>query len=179
MENRYFDYSLFQSPTERLLKKSQLTRKSTPVLPKKLTKTQKRILQAVIERGEIIGGSFAQKVLYPQARPFQDIDIISKNPQVSAEYISSKIKIPVSTIRGRHGKYVIKSKLSGKVLADIVPNTFYEKYIKAQGKIPYRKIKGVKVLREEVLYQEKKGAIRYGNPRIRQKNIADIKYLSE
>ena len=169
----------FQSPTERLLEKLQLTRKPTPSLPQKLTKTQARILQAAIERGEIIGGSFAQKVLYPQARQFKDIDIISKNPHMTAKYISSQIKIPVSTEPGRHGKYIIKSRLSGKVLADVVPTKFYEKYIKEYGKIPHYEIEGVKVLKEDILYREKKGAIRHGNPRIRQKNIADVKYLSQ
>lgn len=171
--------SMFQSPVERALKKLHLVKKPTPVLPQELTKTQARILQAAVERGEIIGGSFAQKVLYPQARQFQDIDIISKNPQISAYHISSKIKMPISVMPGRHGKYVIKSKLSGKVLADIVPSKFYERYIKQHSIIPHYNINGMKILREDVLYQEKKAAVRYGNPKIREKNISDVKYLSE
>jgi hypothetical protein len=169
----------FKSPTERFLEKLHLVKKPTPALPQKLTKTQARILQATIERGEIIGGSFAQKVLYPQARQFQDIDIISKTPQMSADYITSKLKIPVTTTPGKHGKYVIKSKLSGKVLADVVPSKFYEKYIKQYGEIPHYDINGIKILKEDVLYMERKNAIRYGNRNIRKKNMSDIKYLSD
>ena len=171
--------NMFKSKTERLLEKMKLAKKPSPTLPQKITKTQARILQAAIERGEVVGGSFAQKTLFPSSRKFQDIDIISKNPKETTAYIQSKVKVPTLAQMGRHGKYTIRHKTSGKVLADVVPSRFYEKYIRQYGEIPTYEVSGVKVLREDVLYREKLGAIKHGNPKLRTKILKDVKYLSE
>jgi hypothetical protein len=171
--------SLFKSKTERYLERLKLSKRPTPSLPQKITKTQARILQAAVERGEVVGGSFAQKTLFPKSRKFQDIDIISKDPRSTAEYIQSKVTIPTETFVGRHGKYTIKHKASGKVLADIVPSKFYDKYSKETGQIPHYDIGGVKVLKEDVLYREKLSAIKYGNPKLREKVLKDVRFLSE
>lgn len=170
---------MFKTRTERLLEKARLAKKPSPTLPQKMTKTQARILQAAIERGEVIGGSFAQKTLYPQSRKFQDIDIISTTPKQTAKYIQSKLKIPTIAEMGRHGKYTIKHKATGKVLADVVPSIYYKKYIKQYGEIPAYDVSGVKVLREDVLFREKLGAIKYGNPKLRPKILKDVQFLSE
>lgn len=169
----------FWKPRAREEIKATLKRKPTPVLPQTLTKTQQKILQLAIERGEVIGGSFAQKTLYPTSRQFQDIDIISTNPKETAMQLRKKIKIPTYAQEGKHGKYTIKHASSGKVLADVVPSMYYEKYIKESGHIPHHDIGGVKVLREDVLFQEKLKTIRYGNPKLRKKVLGDIQYLGE
>ena len=154
----------FQSKREQAFETMKPTKKPSPALPQKLTKNQAKILQAAIERGEVIGGSFAQKTLYPNSRKFNDIDIISKNPKSTARHIQSKLSVPTTAEMGRHGKYTIKHASSGKVLADVVPSIYYEKYIREYGEIPTYNIGGVKVLKEDVLYREKMRAIKYGNP---------------
>lgn len=152
-------------------------RKPNPELPG-MTTTQTKILQAIEKGREVIGGSFAQKALYPTARPFNDIDVISQNPKRTAENIQAKLRISTTAVMGRHGKYTIKHK--GKVIADVVPASYYEKYIKQHhGNIPSRDVNGVKVLREDVLYREKKRALEYGNPKIREKLIQDIEFLEQ
>lgn len=156
--------------------KNNIVRKPNPQLPS-ITATQARILRAAIDRGVVVSGSFAQKALYPESRPFNDIDIISKNPKITAKYIQSKLKLPTRTQIGKHGKYAIKYK--GNVLADVVPIKYYEKYIDKRGGIPIRNIGGVKVLREDVLYQEKMKAIKYGNQKIRNKAIRDALFLQK
>jgi len=170
---------LFRTKQDVMLEKARLAKTPSPMLPSELTKTQAKILQAAIERGEVVGGSFAQKALFPSARKFQDIDIISKNPRETAEYLRKKIRIPTRAEMGRHGKYTIKHAASGKVIADVVPSMYYEKYIKQYGGIPTADVSGVKVLREDVLFREKLGAAKYGNPKIRSKILGDIKFLSE
>lgn len=153
-------------------------KKPNPTLPQKLTKTQIKILLAATERGEVIGGSFAQKTLYPESRKFNDIDIISKNPKRTAEHIQSKLKMATTAEMGRHGKYTIKRKTSGKVLADVVPLMYYERY-KKYGEIPTYNVNGVKVLREDILYREKMRALKYGNPKLHSKLIKDVNFLND
>ena len=151
-------------------------KKPTPALPQKLTKTQIRILQAAIERGEVIGGSFAQKTLYPESRNFRDIDIISRNPKRTVEHIQSKLNVATIAEMGRHGKYTIKRKASGRVLADVVPSMYYQKY-KVYGEIPSYNVNGVRVLKEDVLYREKLRALKYGNPKLHNKLTKDVNFL--
>jgi len=168
---------IFKTKTDRILEKVNLRKTPSPQLPS-LTKTQGKILQAVTERGEVVGGSFAQKTLFPSSRKFQDIDIISRNPKETTEYLRKKIGLKTSAVMGRHGKYTIKT-ASGKIIADVVPSKYYEKYIRKYGDIPTYNVNGVKVLREDVLFREKKGAVKYGNPRYRQKLIEDLKFMSQ
>jgi hypothetical protein len=79
---------------------------------------------------------------------------------------------------GKHGKYTIKRKTSGKVLADVVPSMYYQKY-KVYGEIPTYNVGGVKVLREDVLYREKIRALKYGNPKLHNKLLKDVNFLKQ
>jgi hypothetical protein len=170
---------LFRTKTDKILDNINLRRKASPQIPSQLTKTQGRVLQVIAERREVVGGSFAQKTLFPSSRKFQDIDIISKNPKETAEYLRKKIKVPTRAEMGRHGKYTIKHSVSGRVIADVVPSKYYKKYIRQYGDIPAYEVNGVRVLREDILFKEKKGAVRYGNPKHKQKLIDDLKFMSE
>jgi hypothetical protein len=161
---------------KKLVLKIKSIKKPNPHLPK-VTSTQSKILQVVAERGEVVGGSFAQKVLYPDSREFRDIDIISPNPRKTAANIQSRLNVFTTTEVGRHGKCIIKHK--GQVLADVVPLIYYEKYIKKSGNIPTRNVNGIKVLKENILYREKIKAMEHNNQRIQNKLKKDIEFLEK
>lgn len=89
----------------------------TPTLPK-LSKTQKKILKVVKERGDVISGGLAQKTLVKGERSIKDIDILSYNPLETAQQIKARLGKGAKIKQGTRSTKVI---YKGKEVADVVP----------------------------------------------------------
>ena len=158
----------------------KLKRKAKPKLPK-VAFHEYLILKAVSEKGDVIGGSFAQKTLYPDARAYQDIDVISNNPYDTAKHITKRLQRIDPSIHiqpGMLGNVSIKD-AQGKVYADVVPTQFYKNFVEpTTGILPSRSINGIKVLKEQALFDNRKNAVRYAR-KGNAKALADVRFLGE
>jgi len=116
--------------------------KKTLGLPK-LTIRQRKILKVVIERGDIVTGSLAQKILVKGNRKLTDIDIVSETPSKTAKAIKEKLgeavrikKVRITTSPlGEFNILRIIEKKTGKVIADVDPKRFAEEGLVKKSKI--------------------------------------------
>ena len=116
-----------------LAEEATIPLRPTPKLPA-LTDVQRKIINVAIERGDAITGSLAQKTLVKGSRTFEDVDIVSRFPQATANAIKKalgdsvivkKVEITNSPL-GNFNIYRIIDKKTGRQIADIDPVKFAE-----------------------------------------------------
>ena len=93
--------------------------KDKPKLPK-TTPEQKKIIEVVKEKGDVISGSFAQQALIKDSRQFKDLDIISYKQQETASRIIEELGEDYA-IKKQPTALTVTEIETGKELADIVP----------------------------------------------------------
>ena len=126
-----------------------------PKLPK-LTAQQENLLGAVKKEGGIVGGSFAQKVMYGEkARAFEDIDVIVKNPKEFTKSLNLPKSFEITEVT--KGKTAGIVKVSGEGLkADIVPPSMYKEHrFLGVGKIKTTDAFGLNLVSPEILLKNK------------------------
>ena len=132
--------------------------KSTSILLPEITGINKKIVEVVKKEGGTIGGSIAQKTLYPTARAFHDVDVITKHPKQLAQKIVSalgedKYKIEIGT----KGKYHITDIATGEHVSDIVPEALFLK--SSYNIFKSKEVEGVKVIDPESLLNIKMSTV--------------------
>lgn len=111
-----------------------------------VTKIEKRVLQIVKKRGDIVSGSYAQESLLKKAftTKHKDLDILTRNRESLIKQLRRQL--------GKKAKFKIKKNAvtlyyNGKEIADIVPyKKGEEKFAKKFGAI---KVNGLKLIRPE------------------------------
>lgn len=146
----------------------------------KLNAQQKKIVDVVIRRGDVVGGSFAQKVLFPGARKFGDIDVISRDPHNTAIDIARELgpQHRVVKLSQPEGVYRVLNTRTGEHI-DIAPTNLYRTNL--VGDVPHLVAGGgLKVLSPEVLKEKaiKRVQTEYGRPEKLRKGAIDISILT-
>ena len=128
--------------------------KIKPTLPK-VSNIEKKILDIVKKRGDIVGGSFAQRTLLKKqfTRKFKDLDIVSKNPKSLAKDIKLKLgkRVRIETVtitdspKGKFNVIKVYDRKTNKLIADLDPLKVAEEgLIKKFGTVKVGSIKLVK-----------------------------------
>ena len=144
-----------------------------------VTKEQQVILNVVRRNGDILGGSFAQKIVLPESRMFKDIDIASRNPERSAKEVIRLLGKDYTYKTNSFGTYTIYNKRTGKELADFVPFSRYKdvRPFLGLGPIPTLNVEGYKVLPSKTLLLKKFETL-IKVPEKKPKTLLDISLLT-
>lgn len=174
MEYKY-DPSVLRNAGDLKIAKTAVSR-----IPK-LNAQQKKILDVVIKRGDVVGGSFAQKILFPGARKFGDIDVIARDPHNTAREIAANLGPQHRVVRlsQPEGVYRVINTRTGEHVIDIAPTNLYRTNL--VGDVPHIVAGGgLKVLSPEVLKEKaiKRVQTEYGRPEKLRKGAIDISILT-
>lgn len=188
-ETKTFDIGLIPERGARLdinpikfVEEADIPMKISPTIPK-VSSEFREVLAVTKQTGDIVTGSFAQKVLLKEefTRPYKDLDIVSKTPKETARLITerqSNLQMRKMLITDSPmGKFdIFKIEKRGKQIADIDPFKYAEEgYIKKYGTI---NVEGIEFASPKARLAAKVEQFARGKAKSKPKIIEDIKLLT-